>query len=98
MKSQNIVEEDEVKYNQIEKLITMPKDENILYCTASDDDLYILTDRNKLLIYEKYTKSNIYSQINVMQTIIKKEAKSSHKTIIIILGTSFLVILSLLNL
>ena len=75
MKSQNIVEEDEVKYNQIEKLITMPKDENILYCTASDDDLYILTDRNKLLIYEKYTKSNIYSQINVMQTIIKKEAK-----------------------
>ena len=69
MKSQNIVEEDEVKYNQIEKLITMPKDENILYCTASDDDLYILTDRNKLLIYEKYTKSNIYSQINVMQTI-----------------------------
>ena len=39
MKSQNNVEEDEAKYSQMEKLIAMSKDENILYCTSSDNDL-----------------------------------------------------------
>ena len=55
MKSQNNVEEDEAKYSQMEKLIAMSKDENILYCTSSDNDLYIITNRDRLLIFEKYT-------------------------------------------
>ena len=79
MKSQNNVEEDEAKYNQMEKFIAMSKDENILYCTSSDNDLYIITNRDRLLIFEKYTKSLISSQINAMQTIVKKEAKFQSK-------------------
>ena len=59
MKSQNIVEMDEAKYNQMEKLIAISKDENILYSTSSDNDLYIITDRDRLLIFEKYTKNLI---------------------------------------
>ena len=57
MKSQNIVEMDEAKYNQMEKFIAMSKDENILYSTSSDNDLYIITNRDRLLIFEKYTKN-----------------------------------------
>ena len=79
MKSQNIVEMDEAKYNKMEKLIAMSKDENILYSTSSDNDLYIITNRDRLLIFEKYTKNLISSQINVMQTIIKKETKFQSK-------------------
>ena len=81
MKSQNNVEEDEAKYSQMEKLIAMSKDENILYCTSSDNDLYIITNRDRLLIFEKYTKSLNSSQINAMQTIVKKEEKFQSKEI-----------------
>ena len=58
--------EEEMKYNKIEKLIAMNPEENILYCTASENGLYILTDKDKFLIYEnpikrgeKYTKDRI---------------------------------------
>ena len=73
MKSQQILLEGEVKYNQIEKLIEMNREENILYCTASENGLYILTDKNKFLIYEKNSMIKNYIQLSVMQSIVKKE-------------------------
>ena len=73
MKSQQILLEGEVKYNQIEKIIEMNREENILYCTASENGLYILTDKNKFLIYEKNSMIKNYIQLSVMQSIVKKE-------------------------
>ena len=73
--------EEEKKYNQLEKLIIMPPEENIIYCTASENGLYILTNKNKILIYEKNSASNNYICLSVMQSIIKKESKYQTKEI-----------------
>lgn len=78
MKTQNIIE-DEITYNQMEKLIIVPKDENIIYCTASENGLYILTDRNKFLVYEKNTTIKGYIQLAIIQNILKDESKFQTK-------------------
>jgi len=74
MNSQIIMEE-EPKYNQIERLITINRDENILYCSVSENNLYILTDKNKFLIYSNNSTKDIYIQLDIVQTITKNESK-----------------------
>ena len=74
MNSQIIMEE-EPKYNQIERLITINRDENILYCSASENNLYILTDKNKFLIYSNNSTKDIYIQLDIVQTITKNVSK-----------------------
>ena len=78
MKTQNIIE-DEITYNQMEKLIIVPKDENIIYCAASENGLYILTDRNKFLVYEKNTTIKGSIQLAIIQNILKDESKFQTK-------------------
>ena len=71
--------EEEMKYNKIEKLIAMNPEENILYCSASENGLYILTDKDKFLIYEKNSTIKNYIQLNVVKTIQKIESKFQTK-------------------
>ena len=74
MNSQIIMEE-EPKYNQMERLITINRDENIIYCSASENNLYILTDKNKFLIYSNNSTKDIYIQLDIVQTITKNVSK-----------------------
>ena len=80
MKSQLNLEE-EIKYNQIEKIFSFNPEEKILYCNASENGLYILTNQNKLLIYKKNSTINDYIQLNAEQNIIKNESKFQTKEI-----------------
>ncbi len=71
--------EEEMKYNKIEKLIAMNPEENILFCIASENGLYILTDKDKFLIYEKNSTIKNYIQLNVVKNIQKIESKFQTK-------------------
>ena len=71
-----IMMEDEIRYNQIEKLVTINKDENVLYCSAAENSLYVLTDKNKFLVYDNNSAKDNYIQLNLVQNIIKEKSKS----------------------
>ena len=61
------INNEEEKYSQIEKIISLPDEETILDTASSENALYILNDKNKFLIHEKNSNSNI--QINIEQNI-----------------------------
>ena len=73
--------EEEMKFNQMEKIFATNDGEKILYCTASENGLYILTDQKKFLIYEKNSTINNYIRLNVVQNILKKDSKFQTKEI-----------------
>ena len=64
------INNEEEKYSQIEKIISLPDEETILDTASSENALYILNDKNKFLIHEKNSNSNI--QINIEQNIKSK--------------------------
>ena len=80
MKTQNqqSQESKDLKFNKIEKIFINPDATNI-YSTSSENALYILTDKNKLLIFEKDSTSKNYIQINIDQYIQKDQTKLQTK-------------------
>ena len=46
--------QNDYKYNKIEKLFSSPEPSN-LYSTSSENALYLLTNKGKILIFEKYS-------------------------------------------
>ena len=64
----------DLKFNKIEKIFINQESTNI-YSTSSENALYILTDKNKFLIFEKNSTNKNYLQINLDQYIQKDKTK-----------------------
>ena len=70
--------EQELKFNKMEKIF-VNSDSSILYSTSSENALYILTDKNKFLIFEKNSTIKNYLQLNIENYIQKDISKYQTK-------------------
>ena len=68
----------ELKFNKIEKIFTHPDAKN-LYSTSSENALYILTDKNTFLIFEKNSTQKNYIQLKIESYTRKDESKLQTK-------------------
>ena len=68
----------EVKFNKIDKIFVTPEANN-LYSTSSENALYILTDKSKLLVFEKNSTNKNYLTINLSPYLQKDENKFQTK-------------------
>ena len=71
-------ESKELKFNKIDKIF-INQDATNIYSTSSENALYILTDKNKILIFEKDSTNKNYIQINIDQYIQKDQTKFQTK-------------------
>ena len=72
------VAQNDYKYNKIEKLFSSPEPSN-LYSTSSENALYLLTNKGKILIFEKYSTNKNYLQLNLVSQLPKDENKFQTK-------------------
>ena len=68
----------ELKFNKIEKIFTHQDAKN-LYSTSSENALYILTDKNTFLIFEKNSTQKNYIQLKIESYTRKDESKLQTK-------------------
>ena len=68
----------ELKNNKIEKVFVYPEG-SIIYSASSDNAIYVLTDKNKLLIFEKNSTNKKFLTINISPSIKKDESKLQTK-------------------
>jgi len=67
----------EFKFNLIERFFQNPNSKN-LYATSSETATYLLTDKNKLTVFEKNITQN-YLQFNLISMTLKEENKFQTK-------------------
>ena len=66
--------EQELKFNKMEKIF-VNSDSSNLYSASSENALYLLTDKNQFLIFEKNSTNKNYLQLNVEPYIQKDISK-----------------------
>ena len=77
-KAQTKSDQGELKFNKIEKIFVTPEASN-KYSTSSENALYILTDKNTFLVFEKNSTNKNYLQLKIDQYIKKDESKLQTK-------------------
>ena len=76
--NQTKIEQMELKFNDVDKIF-VSSEGSILYSTSCDNALYALTDRNKLLIFEKNSTNKKYITIDFTPGTKKDEDKLQTK-------------------
>ena len=66
------------KYNMIERIFSSPEP-SILYSTSSENALYLLTNKSKILIFEKFLTNQNYLQLSLVPQLPKYENKIQTK-------------------
>ena len=74
VQSQHIPETKDIKFNKMEKIFINQESTNI-YSTSSENALYLLTDKNKFLVFEKNSTTNNYQKLKINPYIPKDKTK-----------------------
>ena len=69
----------ELKFHKIEKIFTHQDSTNNLYSTSSENALYLLTDKNTFLIFEKNSTQKNHIQLKITNYTQKNETKLQTK-------------------